>query len=238
MTMPAKEITERCQQAVEKASIPGITLQGINKLAGGIRVRCMTEEQAKALHAVNWGEAFEGIKTHEPNHGIVINGMPIDDLDLEDPKTIRLLEVANNFPPGTITKVTYLRRKDKQRSSKTKHCSIVIYFNNPHMANRCLTNGCYINYHFYQPIRFTPQFQVMQCFNCCEYGHRAANCKRKSRCGKCAGKHNTKECDSTTVQCVHCKDPHEAWRHECPAWIAEKCRLEELRDRSPDLFTV
>jgi len=238
MAMTPKEITERCQQAIEKASIPGIKLQGINKLACGIRARCATEEQARALHTVNWSEAFEGIKTHEPNHGIVINGMPIDDLDLEDPKTIRLLEVANGFPSGTITKVTYLRRKDKQRSSKTKHCSIVIYFNNHHIANRCLENGCYINYHFYQPVRFTSQFQVMQCFNCCEYGHRAANCKRKPRCGKCAGKHNTKECDSTTVQCVHCKDPHEAWRHECPAWIAEKHRLEELRDRSPDFFIV
>ena len=30
-----KEITERCQQAIEKASIPGIKLQGINKLSVG-----------------------------------------------------------------------------------------------------------------------------------------------------------------------------------------------------------
>src|SRR5438045_4468754 len=70
-------------------------------------------------------------------------------------------------------------------------------FNNYHIANRCLANGCYINYLLYQPVRFTPQFQVMQCFNCCEYGHRAANCKRKPRCGKCAGKHNTKACGSS-----------------------------------------
>ena len=72
-TMAPKEITERCQQAVEKASIPGIKLQGINKLVSGIRVRCATEEQARQLHAIDWSEAFEGIKTHEPNYGIVIN---------------------------------------------------------------------------------------------------------------------------------------------------------------------
>jgi hypothetical protein len=60
--MPPKEITERCQQAVEKASIPGVKLQGINKLAEGIRVRCTTEEQAKQLRAIDWSEAFEGIK--------------------------------------------------------------------------------------------------------------------------------------------------------------------------------
>ena len=58
------------------------------------------------------------------------NGMPIDDLDLDDPKTIKLLEAANNFPSGTISKVSFLRRKDKESSTKTKHRSIVIYFNN------------------------------------------------------------------------------------------------------------
>lgn len=45
--MAPKEITERCQQAVEKANIPGIKLQGINKIVNGIRVRCATEKQAR-----------------------------------------------------------------------------------------------------------------------------------------------------------------------------------------------
>src|SRR5438045_9455230 len=133
---------ERCQWAVEKASIPSVKLQGINKLANGIRGRCTTEEQAKQLHTINRSEAFEGIKTHESNYGIVINGMPIDELNPDDPKTIRLLEIANDFLHGTISKVTFLRRKDEEPSSKTKHRSIVIYFNNYHIANRCLENGC------------------------------------------------------------------------------------------------
>jgi len=239
-TMPPKEITERCQRAIENASISDIKLQGINRLANGIRIRCATEEQAEQLRAIDWDEAFKGIKIHEPNYGIVINGVPKDELDLDDPNTTKLLEAANNLPSGTISKVTFLRRKDKDKelSTKTKHCSIVIYFKNYYTANKCITNGCYINYVHYQPKRFVPQFQIIQCFNCYEYGHRAANCKRKPRCGKCAGKHNTKECNSTTVQCALCKNPHEAWRHECSARVAEKHRLEELRDRCPDLFTI
>ena len=47
IAMPPKEITERCQWGVEKASIPGVKLQGINKLANGIRVRCTTEEHVE-----------------------------------------------------------------------------------------------------------------------------------------------------------------------------------------------
>jgi hypothetical protein len=236
-TMPPKEITERCQHAIEKASISDIKLQGINRLANGIRIRCATEEQAEQLRVIDWDEAFKGIKIHEPKYGIVINGVPTDDLDPDDPKTIKSLETINNLPSGTISKVTFLRRKDKEPSIKMKHRSIVIYFKNNHTANKCIRNGCYINYLHYQPQRFVPQFQIMQCFNCCEYGHRAANCKRKTRCGKCAGTHNTKECNNTKVQCVNCKDSHEAWRHECLAWTAEKHRLEELRDHCPKFFT-
>lgn len=237
-TMPPKEITERCQQAVEKASIPGVKLQGINKLTNGIRVHCRTEKQAEQLRAINWNEAFEGIKIREPNYRIVVKGMPTDDLDLDDPQVTKLLEEANDFPSGTITKVTPLLRKDKDPSNKTKHRSIIIDLKNIHTANKCITNGCYINYVHYMPQRFAPQSQITQCFNCCEYGHRAANCNRKPRCGKCGGKHCTKECNSATVQCVHCQDSHEAWRHECPAWIAEKQRLEKLRDHSLNIFTV
>ena len=46
--------------------------------------------------------------------------MPIDDLDLEDPKTIGLLEATNDFPSGAISKVTFLRRKDKEPSRQHK----------------------------------------------------------------------------------------------------------------------
>src|SRR5947207_10611870 len=107
--------------------------------------------------------------------------------------------------------------ENKEPSSKTRHRSIVVYLNDYHTSNKCILNACYINYLHYSTERFVPQFEITQCFNCCEYGHRAANCKRNSRCGKCARKHNTKECNSTTVQYIHCKGPHEAWRHECPA---------------------
>ena len=114
--------------------------------------------------------------------------------------------------------MTPLRCKDKEPSNKTKLHSIMIYLKDNHIANKCITNGCYINYLHYMPQRFAPQFQIMLCFNCYEYGHRAANSKRKPRCGKCGGKHSTKECNRKTVECVHCKISHEAWRHECSAW--------------------
>src|SRR5437762_1462904 len=68
--------------------------------------------------------------------------------------------------------------------------------NDPHAANKCITNGCYINYSIHAEERFTPQFQLTHCFNCCEYGHRASQCKRDPRCGKCGEKHNIRNCQT------------------------------------------
>ena len=73
----------------------------------------------------------------------------IDEPNLEDFKIIRLLEAANDFPSEIISKVTFLRHKDKEFSNKTKRRSIMIYLNNIHSANKCITNTCYVNYLHY-----------------------------------------------------------------------------------------
>ena len=52
-TMPPKEITKRCQHAIEKASISDIKLQGINRLVNDIHIRCATEEQAEQLRVID-----------------------------------------------------------------------------------------------------------------------------------------------------------------------------------------
>ena len=237
MAMSPRDITQRCQSTIDSAGgLSDIKLQGINKLVNGIRVQCATEDQAKKLHSIDWTTTFNGVKIHVPNHGVVSHGIAIDELDLTDPKTIKLLEVANNLQSGVITNITPLRRKNKAHSENVKHYSIVIYTNDRHVANKLITNGIYINYLLCPAERFTPQFQKTQCFNCCDYGHRACQCKRNSRCGKCGEKHNTRECKSTVVKCALCKGDHEAWHHECPASLAESNRLEEMKDNASHLF--
>lgn len=97
---------------------------------------------------IDWSETFEGFKAYEPTDGIVTNVMSMDELDnQDDPQTIKLLEAANDFPSGTIFKVTFVGRKDKEPSSKTKHRSIVIDLKNIHIANKWY----YINHLHYMP---------------------------------------------------------------------------------------
>ena len=242
LTMPAKTIAERCQQAINRLYIntsDSPRIIGVSKLAKCFRLQFETEEEASTIRKLDhtkediWSTIFEGLKIHEPMHGIVVNGIPIADLDttmMDNKEIIERLETQNNMKPGTIVKITPLRRRKNRTPDGVKvHHSIIAYMNNQHTANKCITNGFYVDYLHYTSVeKFAPQYQIMQCFNCCDYGHQAINCKRHSRCGKCGERHNTRECKSTNVHCFQCKGSHEAWHPQCPARIAEKDRLEEL----------
>src|SRR5271167_2754686 len=86
--------------------------------------------------------------------------------------------------------------------------------------------------------KYAPQLQIIQCYKCGDYGHRAAQCKQKqSRCRKCGESHSTNECKSTELKCAHCNGKHEIWHHECPTWIAESRRLSELKRQTSPYFT-
>jgi len=247
LAMPAKDIAERCQQAINRLyvnSSDSPRIIGVSKLAKSFRLQFETEEEATTVRCLNqtkddiWNAAFEGLKAHVPMYGIVVHGILVADLDstmMDTAKIIKQLEVENSMKTETIVKIAPLRRRKKHDSVKLHH-SVIVYMNDPHTANRCITNGFHVDYLHYAAERFTPQYQIMQCFNCCDYGHQGTSCKRQSRCGKCGEKHNTRECKSTTVHCFQCKGSHEAWHPQCPARIAEKDRLEELMGNTSCLF--
>jgi hypothetical protein len=247
LTMPAKTIAELCQQAINRlyvnpADSPRII--GVSKLAKSFRLQFETEEEATTIRKLDqtsdniWNAAIKGLKIHVPMYGIVVHGIPIANLNsttMDDSKVIKQLEAENNMKTNTIVKITPLRRR-KNRDSVKLHHSIIVYMNDQYTANKCISNGFHIDYLHYAAERFVPQFQITQCFNCGDYGHRATSCKRQPRCGKCGEKHNTRECDSTSVHCFQCKGSHEVWHPKCPARIAEKDRLEELMGNVSCLF--
>lgn len=50
---------------------------------------------------------------------------------------------------------------------------------------------------------------VIQCKNCCRYGHVARQCRSKIRCAACAGEHDTETCSKkSSPTCIFCKNDH------------------------------
>lgn len=84
---------------------------------------------------------------------------------------------------------------------------------------------------------------VMRCFNCSEYGHKAASCQKPACCPKCAGDHQVNECSSEFAKCINCHllntnrtssydtlldVSHSSWSSDCPIFVK---RLKSARQR-------
>lgn len=84
---------------------------------------------------------------------------------------------------------------------------------------------------------------VLRCFNCSEYGHKAASCTKTACCPKCAGDHQVSECQNDFAKCINCHlmntnrtSPydklldvsHSSWSLDCPIFAK---RLNSARQR-------
>ena len=243
IAMPYKDITERIQTTINtNVHHDGKPLVfGVSKPTkqGTVCVRCETEEQAKLLRDINWESSLEGLQARQPKFGTVIhtvNKAHVNVLLDANKPTFDRIEKENTLP---IVNIAPLRRKDNKKI--TEYHSIVIFTTDPHAADRCIKQGIYLDYCLYPTERYTPQLKITQCYNCGKYGHRAAHCKHKHNCGKCAENlHATKDCleiDTCERKCSNCGGKHENWHHECPTRIIESRRLDNLRRQLSPYFT-
>lgn len=83
-----KDVLKKLQSAINEANIEGKkpTLQAGNKYPNSIRLQCDTIKEAQLLRNtdITWGNAFQGLKVHVPKYGIVIHGIPKDEIKPEE----------------------------------------------------------------------------------------------------------------------------------------------------------
>ena len=239
-----QEITEKCQQAIKKAipEAPTPIIRGVQVLGESkdIRFTCDTQEEAQRLREIDWTVAYAGLTARKPKYGIVIHGLATSEIAPNDitEQLIKEIEAQNDDKQLKIVNLRTLRPTEKLDPAANSN-SFVIQTHDARAANKCLRQGIHINYHQYPTEKHTPQYQITQCFNCQEYGHRAAQCLGKLTCAKCSHGHKTKECPNdidTVTKCANCGEDHAAWSHECEHRIAESERLDELRQLAKDVY--
>lgn len=72
---------------------------------------------------------------------------------------------------------------------------------------------------------------IPQCKKCQAYNHTQKYCNRETRCVKCAGKHDTKQCEidkNTPAKCINCQGTHPASYRGCE--VART--LQNMRNRA------
>lgn len=82
-----------------------------------------------------------------------------------------------------------------------------------------------INVSFYR-CRVFEFVSINRCYKCCNFNHKAKDCRNEVCCPKCAGSHAENECRNTKVQCSNClkanekynldlKVDHAVWARSC-----------------------
>ena len=235
--MSEESLTKTVQEAVTKSGLDPTRIRSVKKAAThGLRVCCPSEEAAHELCKLNWERNLEGATLVRPAYGIVVHGVSKQDIDFErdTQEEIKSKIEHSNLETIKVTKVTPLRKRTKNVAAPTH--SIVLSTLNPIEANECIIYGINIEHTHYAAKRYVLQCQIRQCFKCQGYGHTAYVCIREAKCGKCSQSHVTKNCSIDLLQCVHCKGPHAAWHHECPARQKQRQRRETEREEISPLF--
>jgi len=215
----------------EKGEHP-IKIAAVRKLGQTVRIACNSEVEANRLKTLQWETVLGGATLLLPTYGIVIHGA--SKWAVNDPSQLETLEDVNRLPKGSIVAVKPLLKNPRNPESPT--LSVVVALANAQHANRFLTHGIYVGNRFHKPRRYMPQCQVTQCFNCQGYGHKARDCTRPPRCGRCGQAHETKSCKEIGAKCAQCQGSHHAWHGSCPERAKEAARMKTLREMVPVTF--
>lgn len=113
----------------------------------------------------------------------------------------------------TVAKIAWLSKKDIPKA----YGSMVVYVTRKSDARRLVAEGYF---HAGGESGTTSAFEHRprpgQCYNCQELGHKAYQCRKTQRCGRCAKDgHHHKSCSEEVMKCVLCGGPHESFSRNC-----------------------
>jgi hypothetical protein len=234
LTKLLEEHIHRCLKAQGKQEV---SIKRVWKVAKHVvKIQCNSMEDAALVKELNWEELLTGAQIAVPMYGLVVHGAPKHDIDVRNGDIKEVKENIESANQITVKHARPLMRKPRNSEAPTE--SIVIFTEHIDEANACINDGLRVGRRILHVERYAPQYQIRQCFRCQGYGHRAENCTRDARCGKCGSNHETHKCsqDNKTVSCAHCQGSHTAWHHSCPRRQKEVERLEILRATLPPHF--
>lgn len=111
-------------------------------------------------------------------------------------------EIKRNVSNVKVSKVKRLQftRDGLKRDS----LSVMIQFEEEALPVRVM-----VGYMSYNVREYVPP--PLRCYKCQRFGHVAAICKSKQRCGKCGGEHQYGECgENAKLKCCNCGEEHSA----------------------------
>jgi hypothetical protein len=220
------------------AKIKSDLKQGINthKVTEGLKIVCLrpgpaervdvvfeTEEQAdKARQHKGWvTSSAPGTRIQPAQWGVIkLDGVPKVGTLQDDGKTVveTFAETfkrdnASNGVDSTVMQVRWLSRPDPLR----KLGSLVVWLRSKAAAAQFLSCGtAMLGAVGVFCSRYEARNTNLPCFNCGDYRHKQAACKKAKRCAICSEGHDWRACkNQANPKCPTCNGSHRAFDREC-----------------------
>ena len=189
---------------------------------------------AKALWTTLAGETAT---IAEPTFDVLVHNMCIASTNTQDPNLTNNITAQNNQgrPALKVTRAKWLHQNHPENKT---HAALVLTFISPEDADYAIERGIILNHTMHVAVLHNHQYMITQCFKCQKYGHISTNCRRETKCGRCAGDHSTQACDreTNTPKCANCARRHFSWSGECPHRQQHRNLVDLKRTNSPTYY--
>ena len=111
--------------------------------------------------------------------------------------------------------------KIKSGETGTPTSFVRVICKNSEITEDLIQNGILLGNRKFPVVAAKKQTRVLQCYNCQAFGHHSTDCKDQTYCGKCSGKHKTRECTFTKTHCANCQKSHPTYSTTCQVFQQE-----------------
>ena len=123
------------------------------------------------------------------------------------PLSISTGQIKENVKNARVREVR--RLKTTREGQRCDSLSVLLTFDEDRIPDKV-----FIGYMSYDVRLYVPP--PLRCFKCQKYGHVAAVCKGKQRCGRCAGEHEYGKCErGAKLKCCNCGGEHTSAYRGC-----------------------
>ncbi|KAI0308773.1 hypothetical protein OF83DRAFT_1073038, partial [Amylostereum chailletii] len=149
--------------------------------------------------------------------------------NVKDPIFARVVEQANRLEKDEIIEMDWVKAPER-READQQVANVRITTRTNETAEHIQRHGLIVNGS--RLPAYNPNDDIRHCYNCQGLdGHFAAQCKKKTICGKCGDAHDQRTCtlkNMDTFFCINCQQTgHATWDRNCPAKKHERRRREE-----------
>lgn len=217
----------------------GVGITKMKKVTrGAVVVGCENKSQAEILKNKVNKELGEKYVIQAPmKKKLKIKIFDVEQEDSEnEPELWEKITEQNGFRKGSVHGKILHVAKNGRRNGKNQGMTVIAEVDEETHKNLLGEEKLKIGWNM---CRVQNYIGLLRCFKCCGFYHFAKDCKKEVACGKCAGKHATKECESKIKKCINCEEKiknfkiknldssHSAFDGDCQCYKREWNKLKD-----------